>query len=66
MDLASWALRTSSNFTTEVKYSSIRVFDQIRNPEIPITLRPSNFFTKDIIPEYVCELNANKAEAQGG
>ena len=77
VDLANWALRTSSKFTTGVKYqfhqgfwavqrfgrwgewiwltgpsglhlnspqgsniSSIRVFEQIRDPEIPITFCP--------------------------
>ena len=35
MDLAKWALRTSPKFT-----SFIRVFDQIRDPKMPITLRP--------------------------
>ena len=41
MDLANWGLRTSPKFTTGVKIISfIRVFDQIRDPEIPITLRP--------------------------
>ena len=40
-DLAYWALRTSQKFTTGVKYgiNSIRIFDQIRDPEIPITFR---------------------------
>ena len=38
VDLANWALRTSPKFSTEVKWA-IRVFDQIRDPEIPITLR---------------------------
>ena len=40
MDVANWALRTSPKFTTGVKINSIRVFDQIRGPKIPITLRP--------------------------
>ena len=39
MDLANWALRTSPKFATGV-VSSSRVFDQIRDPEIPINLRP--------------------------
>ena len=38
VDLANWALRTSPKLITEVKISSIRIFDQIRDPEIPITL----------------------------
>ena len=36
MDLANWALRNSPQ---GLNISSIRVFDHIRNPEIPITLR---------------------------
>ena len=35
MDLANWAIRTSAKFK-----SSIRIFDHIRDPEIPITLFP--------------------------
>ena len=33
--MANWVLRTSPKFTTEVNISSIRVFDQIRDPERP-------------------------------
>ena len=40
MDLANWALWTLSKFTTGLNISSIRVFDQIRDSEIPIMLRP--------------------------
>ena len=42
MDLAKWALLTSLKFTTWVRLNirSIRVFDQIRDPDILITLRP--------------------------
>ena len=40
VNLANWVLRTSPKFTTGLNINSIRVFDQIRNPEIPITLRP--------------------------
>ena len=40
MDLANWALRTSPKFTTELNISAVRVFDHIRDLEIPITLRP--------------------------
>ena len=39
MDLANWDLRTSQKFITGVKYQ-FSVFDQIRDPEIPIILRP--------------------------
>ena len=46
MDLAKWALRTSPKFTTGV-ISSIKVFDQFRDPEIPITLRP-HFTVKEV------------------
>ena len=35
VELANWALRTSSKFSTGLNISSIRVFDQIRDPEIP-------------------------------
>ena len=42
VDLAKWALRTSPKFTTGVKYHfHHRIFDQVRDPEIPITLRPT-------------------------
>ena len=37
MDLANWALRISPKFTTVPS----EFFYQIRNPEIPITLRPN-------------------------
>ena len=45
MDLANCALRTSprlkiSSTAHGLNISSIRVFDQIRDPEIPINLRP--------------------------
>ena len=40
MDLANWALRTSPKFAQGLNISSIRVFDQNRDPEIPINLRP--------------------------
>ena len=40
VDLANWALRTSRNSQEGLNISFIRVFDQIRDPEIPITLRP--------------------------
>ena len=40
VDLANWALWSSPKFTTGLNISSIRVFDQMRDPEIPITLRP--------------------------
>ena len=40
MDSANWALRTSLKFTTGVNIGSNRVFDQVRDPEIPINLRP--------------------------
>ena len=39
VDLANWALRTVSKFTTWVKYQFYQDFDHIRDPEIPITLR---------------------------
>ena len=41
VDLANWALRNSPKFTTGVKYQLHQGFDQIRDPEIPIILRPS-------------------------
>ena len=40
LDLTNWALRTSRNSPQVQNISSIRVFDQIRDPEIPITFRP--------------------------
>ena len=40
VDMANWALRTSLKFTTGVKYQFHQSFDQIRDLEIPITLRP--------------------------
>ena len=39
VDLANWALRTSPKFTTGLNISSTRIFDQIRDPEIPIIVR---------------------------
>ena len=39
VDLNNWALRTLPKFTTGVKYQLHPSFDQIRDPEIPITLR---------------------------
>ena len=40
VDLVNWALWTSLKFPTEVNISSIRVFDQIRDPEIPSSFAP--------------------------
>ena len=40
VDLANWAFRISPKFTTWVKYQIHQGFDQIRDPEIPITLHP--------------------------
>ena len=40
VDLANWTLWTSLKFITGLNISSIRIFDQIRNLEIPITLSP--------------------------
>ena len=50
VDLANWTLRISRKFTTGVKYciSSIWVFDQITDPENPIT--SSFYFT--ILPKF--------------
>ena len=39
VELANLALRTSPKFTTGVKYQFHQGFDQIRDVEIPITLR---------------------------
>ena len=50
--LANRSLRTSPKFT-----SSIRVFDQIRDQEIPITLRPSPLL---ILSYLLKSLNAQK------
>ena len=44
MDLANWALRTSPKFTTGVKYQFHKgFFFQIRDSEIPVTLRPLKY-----------------------
>ena len=40
MDLANLALQTSRNLPQGLNISSIRVYHQIRDPEIPINLRP--------------------------
>ena len=40
VDLAKWDLQTSPKFITGIKYQFHKVFDQIRDPEIPITLHP--------------------------
>ena len=58
MDLANWALRNSP---LELNISSIRVFDQIRDPEIPITLRPPIYsrevkFLQVIYESFDCDL----------
>ena len=39
-DLVNRALRTSQNSSQGLNINSISVFDQIRDPEIPITIRP--------------------------
>ena len=44
MDLTNWALRASLKFTTGVKYQLSQGLDQIRDPEIPITLRPLTLY----------------------
>ena len=46
VDLANWVLRTSLKFTTGVKHQFHEGFDQIRDLEIPIILRPP-FMNKD-------------------
>ena len=46
VDLANWALRTSPKFTTGVKYQFYQSFDYIRDPEIPITLRPLYIYSR--------------------
>ena len=40
VDLANWALSTSPNSPQGLNINFIRVFDHIRDPEIPITLLP--------------------------
>ena len=40
MDLANWASRLQQNLPYGLNITSIRGFDQIRDPEIPISLRP--------------------------
>ena len=45
VDLVNWALRTSyRNSRQGLNISSIRVFDQIRDPETPITLCPQYWY----------------------
>ena len=39
VDSANWTLKTSPKFATGVRYQFHQGFEQIRNPEIPITLR---------------------------
>ena len=40
MNFANWALRASPTCSTGVNISSIWVFDQIRDPDIPIRQSP--------------------------
>ena len=40
VDLANWAFQTSPKFTKRLNICSIRIFEQIRDPEIPVTIRP--------------------------
>ena len=61
VDLSNWALRTSQKFTKGGNISSIRVFDQIRDPEIPITLHPHYV---DNVKEFTC-LGILNAKADG-
>ena len=51
VDLAKWVLQTSLKFTTGLNISTIRVFGQIRDPEIPTTLLSKVYKRED---EYVC------------
>ena len=51
--MANWALGTSPTVTTGLNISSIRVFDQIRDPEIPITLHPPfNYYFFKIVNSF--------------
>ena len=55
VDLANWALRTSHRISQQVlNITSIRVFDQIRDPEIPNTLRPNRHM-------HICKVICPKA-----
>ena len=60
--LANWALRTLLKFTTGLNISSIRDFEQIRDLEIPNTLRPLlniiGAYTHAICIHYVLERKA--------
>ena len=47
------------NLPQELKISSIRVFGQIRDPEIPITLRHQNFHIKINLKIYVSGIKTN-------
>ena len=54
MDLANWALRSSPKFTTGVKYQFHQdFFVQMRDLEIPITLRPLIHRVKISRPNFV-------------
>ena len=71
MDLVNWALRTSPKFTTGIKDQSFRVFDQIRDPEIPITLRHHNknhainaLLLEENIPVLLLLLDEQRGEMQ--
>ena len=45
MDLANWALQTSTRFTTGVEYQFHEGFDHFRDPEILVTLRPLEIYS---------------------
>ena len=44
VDLGNLALRTRRNSPPGLNISSVRIFNQIRDPEVPITLRPHFVF----------------------
>ena len=44
MDLVNWPSGLCRNSPQGLDISSFRVYDQIRDPEIPITLRPHMFY----------------------
>ena len=57
MDLVTGPSGLHRNSPQELNISSIRVFDQVRDPEIPITLRP-----RIVYPENIPKINSNKLD----
>ena len=62
MDLANWALRNSPQ---GLNISFIRVFDQIRDQEIVITLRPFKILSLLILAALNCRFRVHRCGASG-